>query len=218
MALAAKAPSAQRKQRRTQEERTATARAKLIEAAIKLIGEKGFARTTMADIATAADFTRGAIHHHFQNRVDLVRAIIHEVERRVFVSFSAAAPKPNVSLEQRIDILINGLYQVSQSSAYLAAIDIWFTSRADPELFEVASQSVRRYSKHFRTAWQETFGDEIPEKTIAECRRVVVAVSRGLIISRIFATDREMQVAADTFATVRTFIKRHMLTPVKKRR
>jgi AcrR family transcriptional regulator len=104
-ALAAKS-AAERKPRRTQEERTATARAKLMEAAIALICEKGFANTTMAEIAAAADFTRGAIHHHFQNRVDLVRAIINEVERRVIESFSAAAPKPNVSLEQRIDILM----------------------------------------------------------------------------------------------------------------
>ncbi|MET0987269.1 MAG: TetR family transcriptional regulator [Steroidobacteraceae bacterium] len=214
MALAAKALPAERKRRRTQEERTALARAKLMEAAIKLICEKGFARTTMSDIAAAADFTRGAIHHHFQNRVDLVRAIINDVERRVIESFSAAAQKPNVSLEQRIDILINGLYDVSQSPAYVAAIDIWFTSRAEPELRDAAMQSVRRYSNHFRGAWQQTFGDEIPEKTIAECRRVVVAVSRGLIISSIFATDQ--QVAAETFATVRVLIKRHMLAAIKK--
>ncbi|MET0657344.1 MAG: TetR family transcriptional regulator [Steroidobacteraceae bacterium] len=214
MALAAKSLPAERKRRRTQEERTATARAKLMEAAIKLICEKGFARTTMSDIAAAADFTRGAIHHHFQNRVDLVRAIINDVERRVIESFSAAAQKPNVSLEQRIDILINGLYDVSQSPAYVAAIDIWFTSRAEPELRDAAMQSVRRYSNHFRVAWQQTFGDEIPEKTIAECRRVVVAVSRGLIISSIFATDQH--VAAETFATVRILIKRHMLAAIKK--
>ncbi|HKQ84040.1 MAG TPA: TetR family transcriptional regulator [Steroidobacteraceae bacterium] len=215
MALAARSLPPARK-RRTQEERTATARAKLMEAAIELICEKGFARTTMSDIAAAADFTRGAIHHHFQNRVDLVRTIINDVERRVIESFSAATQKPNVSLAQRIDILLDGLYDVSQSPAYVAAIDIWFTSRAEPKLRDAALLSVRRYSNHFRAAWQQTFGDEIPEKTIAECRQVVVAVSRGLVISSLFAT--EQQVAAETFATVRAMIKRHMLAAIKKGR
>jgi AcrR family transcriptional regulator len=215
MALAAKAPL-ERKRRRTQEERTASARANLIDAAINLICDKGFAHTTMADIAAAANFTRGAIHHHFQNRVDLVRAIINDVERRVIESFSAAAGKPNVPIEQRIDILINGLYEVSQSAAYVAAIDIWFTTRSQPELRDAAMQSVSRYSKHFRDSWQQTFGDEIPEKTISECRRLVVAVCRGLVISRMVASDQQLQVAAETFATLRTLIKRHMLAPTKK--
>jgi AcrR family transcriptional regulator len=205
-----------RKPRRTQEERSATARAALLNAAITLIGEKGFAHTTMTDVATHAGLTRGAIHHHFQNRVDLVRAMISEVEQRVVESFSAAAPTPDVSIEQRIDILIDGLGAVTLSPIYLAAMDIWFTSRSDPELRAASLQSVRRYSDHFRQLWQSTFGDEIPEQTISECRRVMVAVSRGLVMSRIFASDRKSEFVTQTFATTRAMVKHYMLAARRK--
>jgi len=205
--------SVAKKTRRTQEERTYEARAKLISAAISLINEKGFARTTMSDIAGRAGLTRGAIQHHFDGRVDLVTTILLEVESRVVESFAAAAPGPGVPLAKGIDVLIDNLGAVCQSSAYLAAMDICFTSRSDPDLRDTIRQSVRRSSDHFRLLWQSTFGPEIPEATISECRRVMVAVSRGLVMSRLFSSDpTKKPPSLDlTLATTKLLIKHHML-------
>lgn len=214
-ALKTTAPAATRKtrkQRRTQEERSATARANLIDAAIKLICEKGFARTTTADIASLAGLTRGAIQHHFEGRVDLVTTILHDVEKRVLDSFTAAAPGHGLPIEQRIDILIDGLGAVTRSPTYLAAMDIWFTSRSDPDLRDVVRQSVGRYVEHARELWRMTFCDEIPEETISDCRRVVVAVSRGLVFSRLIASDRKSRSVGLTLDTTKALIKNHMLS------
>lgn len=199
--------------RRKQVERSATAQAKLIGAAIALICEKGFSRTTTAEIAAAAGMTRGAIQHHFASRVDLVTTILHDVERRVLESFTAAAPQPNVPIEQRIDKLIDGLAAVSQSPVYIAAMDIWFTSRSDPDLREIVLHSVGRYAEHFRSLWQTSFGDEVPEQTISDCRRVVVAVSRGLVFSRMVSADpeRSSHSVGLTLATTKTLIRNLML-------
>jgi len=197
--------------RRKQEERSAVARAKLISAAITLFCERGFSRTATADIASLAGLTRGAIQHHFASRQELVTSILLDVEAKVIESFTAAAPKPNVDLEERIDILIDGLSKVSQSPLYLAAMDIWFTSRSDPDLREVVVQSVGRYTDHFRRLWQSTFGDEISEEVITECRRVTVAVSRGLVFSRLIAPDNSARSIKQTFAATKMLVKHHML-------
>jgi TetR/AcrR family acrAB operon transcriptional repressor len=61
--------------RRTKEEAQETRR-QILEAAEKAFFERGVARTTLADIATLAGVTRGAIYWHFSNKADLVQAML----------------------------------------------------------------------------------------------------------------------------------------------
>lgn len=51
-------------------------RARLIEAATQLIGEKGYERTTLEEVAAQAGVTRGAIYGNFKNREDLFLAVV----------------------------------------------------------------------------------------------------------------------------------------------
>jgi AcrR family transcriptional regulator len=50
-------------------------RAKLIQTAVELIGEKGFEGTTLDAVARRAGMTRGAIYGNFRNRDDLFMAV-----------------------------------------------------------------------------------------------------------------------------------------------
>ncbi|VVO42560.1 efflux system transcriptional repressor EmhR [Pseudomonas fluorescens] len=61
--------------RRTKEEAQET-RSQILEAAEKAFHERGVARTTLADIATLAGVTRGAIYWHFSNKADLLQAML----------------------------------------------------------------------------------------------------------------------------------------------
>jgi TetR/AcrR family acrAB operon transcriptional repressor len=61
--------------RRTKEEAQET-RNQILEAAEQAFYERGVARTTLADIATLAGVTRGAIYWHFSNKADLVQAML----------------------------------------------------------------------------------------------------------------------------------------------
>ncbi|WPO99102.1 TetR family transcriptional regulator [Pseudomonas sp. HR96] len=61
--------------RRTKEEALET-RSQILEAAEKAFYERGVARTTLADIATLAGVTRGAIYWHFNNKAAVVQAML----------------------------------------------------------------------------------------------------------------------------------------------
>ena len=65
--------------RRTKEEAQET-RCQILEAAQKAFFERGVARTTLADIATFAGVTRGAIYWHFSNKADLVQAMLDSLQ------------------------------------------------------------------------------------------------------------------------------------------
>ena len=57
---------------RTQEERTAETRSRLVDATLDLMLSKGYAATTTVDIAARAGLTRGALSHHFAGKDELV--------------------------------------------------------------------------------------------------------------------------------------------------
>jgi len=65
--------------RRTKEDAEAT-RHQILDAAETVFTEKGVARTSLADIATAAGVTRGAIYWHFKNKADLFHAMLERVK------------------------------------------------------------------------------------------------------------------------------------------
>ena len=50
----------------------------LLKTAVEVFNKKGFSATRLEDIATAAGVTRGAIYHHFGNKVELYKAIAIE--------------------------------------------------------------------------------------------------------------------------------------------
>ncbi len=206
----AKRPAAARQPRMTQQERSARARVSLIEAAIQSICAKGFALTTMADIASLAGLTRGAIQHHFEGRDELVLAILHEVESRIVESFSDVLIDGDLELEQRVSRLIDHLGEVGMSEAYLAVVDIWISTRSEPGLRDAVRDSVLRASASYRELWQRAFGSDVSADAISQCRRVVVAVLRGSVISRIFV--EEPRSYAMTLATTKAMVFRHMVS------
>lgn len=64
--------------RRTKEEAQET-RAQILEAAEKAFYKRGVARTTLADIAKLAGVTRGAIYWHFNDKAELVEAMLESL-------------------------------------------------------------------------------------------------------------------------------------------
>ena len=61
--------------RRPKGDKRARTRAKLLEAARELIREKGYARTTLQDVAARAGMTSGAIYGNFKNRDELFTSL-----------------------------------------------------------------------------------------------------------------------------------------------
>ncbi|WP_282062527.1 TetR/AcrR family transcriptional regulator [Roseobacter litoralis] len=71
--------------RRSQADRRAETRAKLLEAARDLFIEIGFAETPTPEIVRRAGVTRGALYHHFADKADLFRVLVEKEAKAVSV-------------------------------------------------------------------------------------------------------------------------------------
>jgi AcrR family transcriptional regulator len=88
--------------RRSQAERTAAMRARLVAAGRALFVERGYAETGTPEIVAAAGVTRGALYHHFADKAALFRAVVEAEAAAVAAEVERAARGPG-ALEKGAD-------------------------------------------------------------------------------------------------------------------
>jgi AcrR family transcriptional regulator len=67
--------------------RSELTRRNIINAAVDLFDEVGYANTNLGDIITRVDVTKGALYHHFDSKESLAVAIIEEAVQRLFTAY-----------------------------------------------------------------------------------------------------------------------------------
>ncbi len=80
--------------RRPNAQRSAEMRARLIATARRLFAEKGFAETGTPEIVRAAEVTRGALYHHFDDKTALFRAVAEAEAKALAAEIKASTTDP----------------------------------------------------------------------------------------------------------------------------
>jgi AcrR family transcriptional regulator len=70
-------------------------RAALLDEATTLFAERGYAGTSLEDVASASQVTRGAVYHHFASKQALFEAVLDLQEARATAEILAAATAAN---------------------------------------------------------------------------------------------------------------------------
>src|SRR3954453_19316598 len=76
------------------EEYSASTRRALIDSATALFAERGYARTSLDEIAAGARVTKGALYGHFDSKQALFRAVLHQLEAATTEEVERAAAAP----------------------------------------------------------------------------------------------------------------------------
>ncbi len=137
-----------------QEERTRAMRARLLEATVELLVEKGFSGTSTTLVSQRAGVSRGAQLHHFPTKNDLVVAAVEHIsETRGAELATALADAPTG--EGRTRAVLELLAEHFTAPIFAAALELWVAARTDPHLSAAVApleQKVGRQTHHLTAA------------------------------------------------------------------
>lgn len=74
----------------------------LLQHARKLFAQKGYAESSTDEVVRRAKVTKGALYHHFSNKLELYRAVVADMERELVAKMAEAADgakTPHTKLE-----------------------------------------------------------------------------------------------------------------------
>ncbi len=117
-------------------------RARLLEAAITVLTERGYAATTAKNVLSEAGVSAGALYRYFPSLVDLVIEAAEEIRRRQFAAVGERLAEGGDLSEE---VLVDLLRRVSRMPVTGGWYDLLVAARTDADLRERLAAFTERY-------------------------------------------------------------------------
>jgi AcrR family transcriptional regulator len=152
--------AAEKRVRRTQEERSAETTRRLLDATIECLIDLGYSGTTTTVIAERAGVSRGAQLHHFPTKAELVAAAVEHLTRRIGddLQREAAHLPPDAD---RVAAAIDLVWSRFATPLFPAWLELLVASRTDPELRKHLEAVEERLGQTVEQQTKEIFGVEL---------------------------------------------------------
>ncbi|MFB9892375.1 TetR/AcrR family transcriptional regulator [Planobispora takensis] len=128
-------------------------RAELLEAARKVVLERGLASTRVADIAKATNVSGGLIHYHFATKDDLITEMLRSTSEAEIQRLREIADGPESAVE-RLDHILRVCIPASRDDqGWILWLDAWAVGMRE--------EHVRTILLQFEGAWIDVLRDVI---------------------------------------------------------
>jgi AcrR family transcriptional regulator len=118
-----------------QQARAVATRNKLIEAVVRSLCSRGYAKTTTTVVAQAAGVSQGALFKHFGSKQHLIAATTEHLFHGLVEDFrSAFQVEGGNEVEDQIPRLLNELWVVFLKPELYAVIELYIAARTDEQL------------------------------------------------------------------------------------
>jgi AcrR family transcriptional regulator len=175
--------------RRTQAERRATTRARILGSTADCLLERGYAATTISEVQERSGLARGTIQHHFPTRAALlVGAISHLVDSRIerFREEAALVDDGPGRMQAVVDLVWRDL----SSPVFFAALELWVAARTDADLRAALLPEERRLFASMRELYADTLGEPYTsDPRIDTLVEFTVDLLTGLSLATMLAPD-----------------------------
>lgn len=187
--------------RRAQRDAT---RARLLQAAVTALIERGVAATTTLEVQQRAGVSRGTLLHHFPTHAELLSATVAELVRRneASVWHEHARMTPG---DDPLAAAIRTLVATATSPSYLAELELWAVSRTDPVLRDALRNAERDALKDSERVMAALFAGLGDHPALGPVIALSIEFTRGLALSELLRTDtgRRDQLVDDWIAVAR---------------
>lgn len=171
-----------------QEERTRAMRARLMEAAVECLVERGFAGTSTTLVSERAGVSRGGQLHHFPTKDALVVAAVEHVmaTRRAELAAAAAALPAG---QRRARAVLAMLEEHVTSPVFAAALELWVAARTDPALLAAVAPLEQRIGRETHRLTVELLGADESRPGVRELVQATLDLVRGLGLAATISDD-----------------------------
>jgi AcrR family transcriptional regulator len=175
--------------RRTQEERSAQTRARLIQAALDELMEQGYAGLTTAAIADRAEVSRGALTHHFGSKEDLVVQAVEHMLQEATAEIRALADAV-AGRRLALDAFLDRLWEMFRGRLLLVTLEHVTAARHSPTLKQRLVPVVREFHGALDAIWRDFFrASGLPPAEIETSLNATLCLLRGMGVQTVLRED-----------------------------
>jgi AcrR family transcriptional regulator len=164
--------------RRTQAERTEATRALLLDTALTVLLERGWAATTAVEVCTRAGVTRGALVHHFGTLPALLAALLESLHLDYEAEVAAAAPTDLLAY-------LDTTWAIVSKPTFKAVLEAWWAAANDPALAASLEPVIDAFASLVSPANRPGGGRPDPEVTAfyLQAREAMLGLAFGRALS-----------------------------------
>jgi AcrR family transcriptional regulator len=164
--------------RRTQAERTAETRRRILDAVVESIAELGFQRTTATEIAKRAGVTWGAVQHHFGAKGGILEAVLEDTFERF--AERVGEIETDAPLARRVALFVERAWEHFASPHFRSTFEILLHhGKGDGD--EVPPHWQEKMFRDFDRVFERLFADSrLPRRERAALHQYAVAQLVGL--------------------------------------
>jgi DNA-binding transcriptional regulator YbjK len=173
-------------------------RARILEAALDVIAERGVAGTTHRSIAERADVPLGSLTYHFTSLEDLRAQAFERHAQRMSALYASHfdAVESHDQLVEALTDLIHG-DAGAEARDWVIACELYLAALRDPELRVVTE------------AWMRASRGVLERHVDADTARAVDALVEGLVLHQTLSTT------SSTRGQIRVAVQRALATPAR---
>ncbi len=163
-------------------------RARLLDATVECLVERGFGGTSTTLVSERAGVSRGAQLHHFPTKNDLVVAAVEHLTRVRGAELAAAAARlPRGA--RRTRAVVGMLGDHFSSPVFDAALELWVAARSDPTLMAAVAPLEQRVGRDTHRMTVELLGADESVPGVRELVQATLDLVRGLGLANTLTDD-----------------------------
>jgi AcrR family transcriptional regulator len=192
---------------RTQEERSAETRERLLDATIECLLELGYTGTSTTEVCQRTRLSRGALLHHFPTKQQLVIEAVRRLVSRMGVenlAHAAGVAPTEDPLDGMFDVIWNNFRQ----PLFHAVLELWIAARTDPELHASLHGAERERGRGIAVLYESIAGVAAQREDFADILQLTLHLMRGMALQRLMRSDDTER--ERLYALWKSMVKMHM--------
>lgn len=170
------------RRRRTQAERRAATRGALLDAAIDVLVEEGYARLTGTAVCARAGVTRGAQAHYFATKADLVVDALRHLTERLVAELVSRPLRTGENPREQYALLLDRLWDIFSGPVSAAQLELFVAARTDAELRAHLRRFEGEVQATLEVAARRVAGDLVERGDFKLVTVTGIATIRGLVM------------------------------------